>query len=418
MRQQATLSEWRQLYDLGLRFKTMKPWEQFGNAEIISIRFGEDEVGYFSISGMDGGEPWATLYIGESGLNDFMGMIMADQLDIDIDYMIKEQNCMEMNFGDRDEVTDEQYDIIKALGLKFRGNGNWLYFDLYKKGCLPILPDREKVREYTRYLEALLEAMEYYKNNQVKVDYSKLDIYEYGKNEQGEWVGKSVPLPTFGYQYHGIDIEDELERARLKKASKNKIRKGEPGYIVEMDMFYLDETVELPEYDTPVYPKTGVMIDYATGKVMKHYESFPQERNGGMLAAMLCELIKNYGTPHKVMVANHIMEAGVQFICEMCGIALEVCELENMEELKESMLDSEIPQLTEEEMEFLTGMLESMGVDIEDLRNKAQYMDEEEFLEELSEQMLGGLGLDDEDESDPWFDLSIEKPLKNRKQKM
>lgn len=431
MRKNASLEEWKKLYDLGLRFKTMKPWEEFGNLEIIAIRFAQDETGYFSIMGNEGDEPGAVLYRGEDGFNDFMGLIMSEQLGIDSEYMYFEQNCLEMTFGSKEDVLDEQYDIIKKLGLKFRGDGNWLYFDLHKKGYVLAQFGQEEVREYTRYLEALLDAIEYYHRKQITVDREQLEIYEYGQDSQGNWTGKSVPMPAYGYQYHEVEISDELECARLKKAAKNKIRKGQLGYVVEIDAFYLDEPIELPEYDRLVIPKAIVIVDHKKGIILHHCEYLPGEKQSGMLTNTLGEYIKKHGAPNKVLVANEIMEADVKFICELCGITLEIGSLKNVEDVKTTMSEMDDftdGEPTEEELLQLREIVESLGIDMEEMKRKAQYMDEEEFLTHFEEQMMQGMSamLDEDDDTDLWSedeedgfweDMVVEKQLKNRSQK-
>ena len=41
---------------------------------------------------------------------------------------MSDQNCITCYWGNRDEIDDEMYSIIKQLGLRFRGNGNWILF--------------------------------------------------------------------------------------------------------------------------------------------------------------------------------------------------------------------------------------------------------------------------------------------------
>ena len=43
---------------------------------------------------------------------------------------MSDQNCITCYWGNRDEIDDEMYSIIKQLGLRFRGNGK---LDLFLK---------------------------------------------------------------------------------------------------------------------------------------------------------------------------------------------------------------------------------------------------------------------------------------------
>ena len=53
---------------------------------------------------------------------------------------------------------------------------------------------------------------------------------------------------------------------------------------------------------------------------------------------MLIDFIFRYGAPKEIRVSNVIVEAGVEQICEVCGIKLKrVKRLQNVEEFKRGM---------------------------------------------------------------------------------
>ena len=54
MRTEATIEEWRRLYDLSDRFFELKPWELLDNLELVVIRFSEDDYATFSVMGSGG----------------------------------------------------------------------------------------------------------------------------------------------------------------------------------------------------------------------------------------------------------------------------------------------------------------------------------------------------------------------------
>ena len=52
MRTEASLEQWRLLYESATRIKERKPWEKFWDMDLIGIRDGaEEETVFFSILG-------------------------------------------------------------------------------------------------------------------------------------------------------------------------------------------------------------------------------------------------------------------------------------------------------------------------------------------------------------------------------
>ena len=43
MRKEASLEQWKTLYEAGTRIKELKPWEKFWDMDLIGIRYGNEE---------------------------------------------------------------------------------------------------------------------------------------------------------------------------------------------------------------------------------------------------------------------------------------------------------------------------------------------------------------------------------------
>lgn len=55
MRKEASLEQWKILYEAATRIKELKPWEKFWDMDLIGIRYGADEeTVFFSILGHGG----------------------------------------------------------------------------------------------------------------------------------------------------------------------------------------------------------------------------------------------------------------------------------------------------------------------------------------------------------------------------
>ena len=50
MRKEATIEQWKELYEAATRIKEMKPWNKFWDLDIIGIREGnEEDTTFYSI---------------------------------------------------------------------------------------------------------------------------------------------------------------------------------------------------------------------------------------------------------------------------------------------------------------------------------------------------------------------------------
>ena len=61
-----------------------------------------------------------------------------------------DQSCITWYAGDRDEVPEAQKKVIRELGLKFRGKGQWQYFLSFEKGYTPFTLDAREARRHLR----------------------------------------------------------------------------------------------------------------------------------------------------------------------------------------------------------------------------------------------------------------------------
>ena len=138
MRKEASLELWRELYDLAVEIKKLEPWNYLWDMDLIEIQLpGYQEPVYCSVMGKGGQCYGIGLYEGSKGLADFNMIATADEFMLPTAYVMGEQSNLSCYFGDREEVPREQKAVIKELGLKFRGRGQWIYFESYKKRYLP-----------------------------------------------------------------------------------------------------------------------------------------------------------------------------------------------------------------------------------------------------------------------------------------
>lgn len=315
MRTEATREEWNQLYQFAMKYRDMRE-DGLKDIAFFSVCFSNEETIYFSILGNDNMCTGFSMYQGMEGLNDLMGLIFAEQMSLDFYDMVLEQNCISMRFGSREDVSKEQYQIISDLNLKFRGNGNWIYFETYEKGFYPYICNREEVLAAIKYLEKFMEGIQYYRDCRQRADFKKGEFFEY-YCDNGIWKGQVKRLPIIEYQYPTVHIADDFTRGKLKKAQKNKT-----GVIMEVKTFYYCKGVSDQNYDKIIVPKIAAVADHYERRIMDYRMILPEEDSKTILAIILTEWIHQYGCPREIIVSDLITAALIGDVCKICHIKL------------------------------------------------------------------------------------------------
>lgn len=332
MRKEATLEQWKTLYEAATKIKEQKPWEQLWDMDLIGIQYSEDNIVFFSILGHGGDCYGIAVYEGYKGLNSLLMLTMQEQMNLSTEYAMFNQTNLTCYWGNREELSDKQRKIIKDLGYKYCGKNQWLYFMSFVPGYYPYNLDEAEVLRMSEYLQDLGLALECYKkfDGTVSFDKGNMFLLTFGEDKT-TWHFGEAQLPFCAFQFGSLMITDEQLLDDLSKVRKC-------GVTLEADIFPMGVSVSDKKYDRPGNPVLSILLDAQSGTVVKCDMSQPNDDPMVMLAEMLIDFIFQYGAPKEIRVSNVIVEAGVEQICEVCGIKLKrVKRLQNMEEFKRGM---------------------------------------------------------------------------------
>ena len=290
---------------------------------------GEDEV-FVSILGKGGDCYGISVYEGMEGLNDFLMLTLSEKMNLSPEYAMFSQNNLTCYWGNREELTREQWQIVKDLGYKFRGKNQWLYFLSYQRGYFPYNMDKSEVLRMTRYLRMLADAVEYYREHEVKVDFEHKNTYFYSE-DGGEITAAELPLPFTGCHFPVMNLTDKELLEDLRNAEKCDA-------VLEMDIVYTGAAVMDERYQRPANPCLCLAADARSGLMLKAEMAGPEEDAGVALAEALLDIIFRFGAPKEVRVGNVIIEATLEQICREAGIRLRrVKKLQAIEEFRQEM---------------------------------------------------------------------------------
>jgi hypothetical protein len=151
-----TIEEWHGLYEAALRVKELAPWEWMAEDDLFGVQDPEtDELGFVSVMGALGEHYSVAVYLGPRALYDFL--VIEEAGDMVPAESILEVPQLQVSFEDRNILRDQDRQIIKQLGLKFRGRNAWPMFRSYRPGFFPWYLEADEIRFLAVALEQVLD---------------------------------------------------------------------------------------------------------------------------------------------------------------------------------------------------------------------------------------------------------------------
>ncbi|MBQ7901949.1 MAG: hypothetical protein IJ365_08325 [Clostridia bacterium] len=327
MRKEANIENWRKLYEIVNEIKEMKPWEYFWDMDIINL---SDEDVYISVLGRGGDTYGISVYEGEKGFDKFKLLAMQQQLNISPYMAMYMQDNLTCYWGDREELSKKQRDIIKELGYKYRGKNQWLYFMSHQTNYMPYNFDSDEVGRMTKYMSKLKKALELYFKEKPQIDFEQEYILSYSDKEK-KITSKKIYFYDFGF--NGIQMADNVDLVNdLKKLPK-------PLGILEIDILPMFIAVNDKSYDRPANPAMCMIVDKKSGMVMASEMSTPETGIFRNFANTIIGTFFRYGLPRRINICNSITGSLLEELCDILGIKLGYeNELPAIEEAKESLM--------------------------------------------------------------------------------
>lgn len=318
-----TLEEWRRLYEAAIRFKETKPWEWMEETDVFGVQNPETgQIGYVSITGMLGEHLALTLYLGTRGLAMFRKLLVTDfpsQLEASI--ALLEIPMLQASFENRNQLHKKDREVIKALGLKFRGRHAWPLFRSYRPGYAPWFLTAEEARFLTWGIEQGLEvALSVRENPSMLIPEEEGTYLVRVPRREGDtivWENRWLRPPreeeAFEIEYPG-DLLDYLSSIPKRKMQ------------LQVDLFLMPIPIREKKGQRPYYPYMLLMVDARSGFVL----GFEMMEPGSSLAEMLgkipelvlSKLAAVQVLPQTIIVRSQPLEAVLSLIAEDLGLKI------------------------------------------------------------------------------------------------
>jgi hypothetical protein len=191
-------SEWSRLYEAAMRVKDLAPWEWMSETDVFGVQDPETgEMGFVSVMGALGEHYSVAVYLGSKGLYSFWNFQELSPGAPDETFFAMRH--LQASFENRNELTPQDRDVIKSLGLKFRGRHAWPMFRSHRPGYFPWYVEAQEARLLACALEQTVDVAPRFEENPEILTPGDEESYllRVPREEKGvlTWEDRAVSVP-------------------------------------------------------------------------------------------------------------------------------------------------------------------------------------------------------------------------------
>lgn len=207
---------WLELYEVAKNIQEQEPWKYLSDMDLFKYISDEykDEF-YYCVMGQAG----IHTAIGVFDSKQINGVFELAQNDYPHFGAVNYQECLMVQFLDRNKTLPKNREIIKELGLKFRGT--WISFENFEKGYEPSPLNIKQVKKMTVLLKNFYMMFKAYVENDFDIHFEDGEILvrEYDKktelyiNYRSRIEEIKIERKIFGF---GSDFENDVMKLPKK----------------------------------------------------------------------------------------------------------------------------------------------------------------------------------------------------------
>ncbi len=263
---QPSVQELKDLYGVAIEFYKTGCWNWMWDTDIFGVQNPETgETGYCCIMGRGGEHFGLAVYLGTEGLNGYLD-ILSGKINMSSPDALYIQNCLMASFEDKKFLSKEDLQVIKALGLKFKGKKAYPQFRNYESGYYPWYLTGEEAKYLTVVLKQVIEVALRFKTNPKMLTPPRKNQYlvrtpvkeENGLRWEDKWLEPAPEEKT----------EIGAEPVDVKRLEKIRERAPERQGIWEMDFFYSPQPIKEEEDEKPYFPFMVLWVEHYSGAVL------------------------------------------------------------------------------------------------------------------------------------------------------
>jgi len=316
----ATSAECRPLYDLMATIKTLAPWSWMQETDILGVQNPEtEENGFVSVMGR-GGEHYAiAVYRGAQGLYSFHGL--QQQPPALVAEILLQIPQFQASFENREQLEKPDRDMIKELGLKYRGQNAWPLFRSFHPGYYPWLLEPGEARFLRYILEQLLDVAPRFKTQPALLRPKGKNRYFVRVAQQGDplaWhdtVQEVLPPPPTNLQ---IAIDTQLLTA-VRQLPKARL-------TLEADLSMMPSLIR-ERGERPYFPFMLIIVESQSGMILAGDLLHPNPSLETMWSELPLKFLQLFAglraIPAEIRVRSPLLQQLIQTIQPELGFKLK-----------------------------------------------------------------------------------------------
>lgn len=308
----AEKEKWSLVYHLATRIASLDPWNHYEEDYCFACQIkGTQDLLFFSFIGESLGQCGIAMYANEAAYT--RARIMLKQKNKKHEPLFALQDATIALWGDREDVSKENYALLKELGINCRGRGAWLHFEQYEVGYVPRALSTAELDLMTDGMRNLIMMVRAHLEKGMEMRFEEGYIMIRVYNEQDElYYNMSVkrgPLPKRLRVTVTLQDNDMLKRLRAQPNN---------GATWEVDWSYLPFPCE--EKGRLIYPRLILIVDSSTGMILNQTTISPTDDAPQALYSLIFQTIDGFGKPSAIAAHGEETEALLNAYCEKTGI--------------------------------------------------------------------------------------------------
>ena len=326
-----TLEQWLELHQAFRDYCQSAPWEQMDDTDLVAIEHPSAEYnGYCVVLGMGGIEFGLAVYIGDEGLSGYLEALSGD-LDSETPEILDTMNALSAQLGDREHLSKADRDVIRSLGLRYRGRGRWPVFRRTKPGFAPWRLSGDEAVFLTLALRNITDVAARIESGGLVLygdeDHSRILTRTLNNGAwQDRWDPFVMPSPP-----PVPDFPDPERLRRLADSKPQSVNALEFGYL------YIYSPVQEEKGERPFFP-LAAFICGRDSKFSLPDQFFAPDPTPTDRQEMLVKLLERLpAVPSEIVVNKDRTARIIAPVTSSLGIQLSVGDTFNLYEIREMM---------------------------------------------------------------------------------
>src|SRR2546429_7947104 len=334
------IEEAKRLYELAGKLKELAPWEWMNEAELFGVENpATKEIGFVSVMGMMGEHLAISVYLGVEGLYGFWDL--QDEKHEMEPLALFDIQQLQASFEDREGLEKEDHEVIKKLGLKFRGKQSYPMFRSNKPGFMPWFITSEEAQFLICAIEQTLEVAPRVRENPlILLDQSdkKEEVYlvRVAEKKGGGlvWRDEMKHIPPPESKQFSAKVSPETIK-QLKAFPQNK------NLVFEIDLFHAPTPV-MERKSRPFFPKILMVAEtnslFILGVEMMKPQEDILEGHAEIAKSLIKILLSHNVLPKEIWVKSDLLFGLLKSFSQQLNIKLrQTDDLIAIKEAKEGM---------------------------------------------------------------------------------